>query len=280
MAFEEILYEAAEGVATVTLNRPAKLNAWTFKMQGEVEAAMAQAEKDESIRVIVLTGAGRAFCAGMDMQSLGNLAGAELSVAKVKQMLAGHLAGPYRERDEVRPDFQKTYSYFPSITKPILAALNGPTVGLGLVVSLYCDVRFASDQAKFSTAFSRRGLIAEHGISWMLPRLVGVANAMDLLFSARTIDAGEARHIGLVSRVLPQEGFLQGVRAYALELATMASPRSLRIMKKQIYDAFFQTLGEAIDEANEEMFESLVCADFREGVAHFLEKRPPRFTGK
>ncbi len=278
MAHEEILYEVADRVATVTLNRPAKLNAWTFKMQGEVQAAMAQAEADDKVRVIILTGAGRAFCAGMDMQSLGDLAGADLSVAKVKQMLSPRLLGP--QRPEARPDFQKTYSYFPAVTKPIIAALNGPTVGLGLVIALYCDLRFASDQAKFGTAFSRRGLIAEHGISWMLPRLGGLANAMDLLFSARTIDAAEALRMGLVSRVLPQENFLEGIRSYAVELATLVSPRSLRIMKKQIYDAQFQTLAEAIDSANEEMFQSLVCADFREGVAHFVEKRAPAFTGK
>src|SRR5207247_6537849 len=118
------------------------------------------------------------------------------------------------DRPDVRADFRKTYSYFPTIDKPILAAINGPVAGLGLVIALYCDLRFASDQAKFSTAFARRGLIAEHGISWMLPRLIGVANALDLLFSARTIDAAEALRMGLVSRVSPQDGFLAGVRAY------------------------------------------------------------------
>src|SRR5262249_35167028 len=159
-----------------------------------------------------------------------------------KHMLTGRLAGP--RRHGARPDFQKTYSYFPTVPKPVIAALNGPTVGLGLVAALYCDLRFASEQAKFSTAFSRRGLIAGHGISWMLPRLVGIANALDLLFSARTVDAAEALRMGLVSRVLPQESFMQGVHAYAVELATMSSPRSLRIMKKQVYDALFQTLGE------------------------------------
>ena len=278
MPYEEILYEVADRVATVTLNRPTKLNAWTFRMQDEIQAAMAQAENDDNVRVMVLTGAGRAFCAGMDMQSLGQLAGADVSAAQVKQLLADRLLGPRREN--ARPDFQKAYAYFPAVTKPVVAALNGPTVGLGLVVALFCDLRFASDQAQFSTAFARRGLIAEHGIGWMLPRLVGLANAMDLLFSARTIDAAEALRMGLVNRVLPQEGFTQGVRAYAVELATMVSPRSLRVMKRQVYDAQFQTLAEAVDTANEEMYESLVCGDFREGVAHFLEKRAPAFTGK
>jgi enoyl-CoA hydratase/carnithine racemase len=214
----------------------------------------------------------------MDMQSLGDLAGADLSVTKVRQLLAGRLVGPRREG--ARADFARTYSYFPAVTKPIIAALNGPTVGLGLVIALYCDLRFASDQASLGTAFSRRGLIAEHGLSWILPRLVGMANALDLLFSARTVEAAEAQRLGLVNRVVPQDRFLPEVRAYAAELATKTSPRSLRIMKKQVYDSWFQTLGEAIDAANEEMFASLVCADFREGVAHFLEKRAPKFTGK
>src|SRR5262249_47434461 len=140
-------------------------------------------------------------------------------------------------RAGVRPDFQRTYSYFPSVGKPVIAALNGPTVGLGLVISLYCDIRFASDQARFSTAFSRRGLIAEHGISWMLPRLVGLANGCDLLFSARTIDAAEAYRMGLVSQVFRPEELMPKVREYAVELTMKASPRSLRVMKRQIYNA-------------------------------------------
>ncbi len=278
MAYTEILYHVADHVATVTLNRPDKLNAWTFVMEKEVQDALAAAERDDHVRVIVLTGAGRGFCAGMDMSQLGHLAGTRPTVEQLKQSLADYVRGP--QRADARPDFQRTYSYFPAVGKPVLAALNGVTTGLGLVIALYCDVRLASDQAKFSTAFARRGLIAEHGLSWMLPRLVGHAHALDLLFSARTLDAAEALRIGLVNRVLPHEQFAEGVRAYAAELATQVSPRSLRVIKRQVYEALFQTLAEATDAANEQMFQSLVCDDFREGVAHFLEKRPPRFTGR
>jgi enoyl-CoA hydratase/carnithine racemase len=276
-SYEQILYDVADGIATMTLNRPDKLNALTWQMEKEIRAAMAQAEADDSVRVIVLTGAGRGFCAGADLQDLGKVANAS-SPADLERILKDRFVGP--QRSDTRPDFQKAYSYFPAVGKPILGAINGSAVGLGFVLTLYCDLRFASDQARFSTAFSRRGLIAEHGISWMLPRLVGVSNALDLLFSARMIDAAEALRMGLVNRVLPQTEFADGVRAYARELATLVSPRSMRVMKQQVYEALFQTLGEATDAANVEMMKSFDTADFREGVAHFLEKRPPAFTGK
>lgn len=278
MAYEQILYEIADRIATITLNRPDKLNAWTPKMESEVFDALQQADGDDTVRVIIITGAGRGFCAGADMQSLEAVGSDPEVVKKLKQELQ---EGPYgMSRPEVRADYNKTYSYFPSISKPVIGALNGPTVGLGFVISLYCDLRFASDQAKFSTAFSRRGLIAEHGISWMLPRLVGISNALDLLYSARLIDANEAQRMGLLNKVCPHANLMDEVRAYARELADKVSPRSLRIIKQQVYNAVFQGLGEAIDIANEEMFKSFRCEDFQEGVKHFLEKRPPQFTGK
>ena len=278
MAYEEILYEVSESIATLTLNRPAKLNAWTTKMEKEVAQALLTAEHDEKVRVIILTGAGRGFCAGADMANLDGLASSNRSAKEIKQALGERFNGP--RRDGTRADFQKTYSYLPAIDKPILGAINGATAGLGLVISLYCDIRFASDQARFSTSFSRRGLIAEYGISWMLPRLVGISNSLDLLFSARLIDAAEALRMGLVNRVIPQEQFQAEVRKYALELAGATSPRSMRVIKEQVYNALFQTLAEAIDVANEEMVKSFTSEDFKEGVAHFLEKRAPAFTGR
>jgi len=282
MPNQETLYEVAKRVATITLNRPDKLNAWTAVMEQEVRAAMAEAERDENVRLIVLTGAGRGFCAGADMSLLNTVATKGLAAAQRTQAVQ---AGADSGSGEVggggaRVDFQKKYSYFPALSKPVIAAINGPVVGLGLVIALYCDLRFASDAARFSTAFARRGLIAEYGMAWMLPRLVGHANALDLLFSARLIDAAEAFRMGLANQVYPQDVFQEKVREYATELASNVSPRSLRVIKRQVYDAMFQTLGEAFDISEREMLASLQCEDFKEGVAHFVEKRAPVFTGK
>ncbi len=275
MANLETVYTAAERVATITLNRPDKLNAWTAVMDQEVRAAMQEAERDPNVRVIILTGAGRGFCAGADMSLLGALA--QGGIGDAEKVLRNSSNG---ERANVRPDFQKKYSYFPSIRKPVIAAVNGPAVGLGFILTLYCDLRFASDTARFGTAFAKRGLIAEYGLAWMLPRLIGPSNALDMLFSARLVDANEALRMGLVNRVFPQDSFTQGVHAYAQELANNVSPRSMGIIKTQVYNAMFETLGEAFESSEEEMIKSLQCEDFKEGVAHFVEKRPPVFTGR
>jgi len=276
MPNQETLYNVADRVATITLNRPDKLNAWTAVMEREVRTAMEEAKRDQNVRAIVLAGAGRGFCAGADMSLLSNVAEKGLDEARRAQALRASDGG----REDMRLDFQKKYSYFPAITKPVIAAIHGPVVGLGLVIALYCDLRFASDAARFGTAFARRGLIAEYGMAWMLPRLVGHANALDLLFSARMIDAAEALRMGLVNQVFPQDVFLDKVRDYARELAWNVSPRSMRVIKRQVYEAMFQTLAESLETSESEMVASLQCEDFKEGVAHFLEKRAPAFTGK
>lgn len=276
MANQETIYQVADRVATITLNRPDKLNAWTAIMEQEVRAAIYEAEKDDKVRVIVLTGSGRGFCAGADMSLLGAIAQQGLGHAG-DHVLANSGNG---HRQNVRADFQKKYSYFPSIQKPVIAAVNGPAVGLGFIISLYCDLRFASDTAKFATAFAKRGLIAEYGLAWLLPRLIGPANALDMLFSARLVDASEALRMGLVNQVFPQQHFLESVSAYAKDLANNVSPRSLRVIKEQVYNAMFQTLSEAFETSEKEMLQSLQCEDFKEGVAHFLEKRAAVFTGR
>lgn len=277
MANQETSYSVADRVATITLNRPDKLNAWTATMEQEVRAAMYEAERDPNVRVIVLTGAGRGFCAGADMSLLNDIAQQGIAARTQEHFLRNTGNG---QRENVRPDFQKKYSYFPSLQKPVIAAVNGPAVGLGLIISLYCDLRFASDAARFGTAFAKRGLIAEYGLAWLLPRLIGPANALDMLFSARLVDAAEALRMGLVNQVLPQAGFMDSVYAYAKDLAYNVSPRSMRVIKDQVYNAIFQTLAEAFETAEKEMVQSLQCEDFKEGVAHFLEKRAAAFTGR
>ena len=238
MAYEEIRYAVEDRIATITLSRPEKLNAWTPRMEREVREAMETAEEDERVRVIVLTGAGRGFCAGSDMGSLSSIVdGAAAGKSDQDSPVpSGH--------DAAGPECA-AYANFPSVGKPILAAVNGPTAGLGLLIALYCDIRFSSDAAVFTTAFSRRGLIAEEGISWMLPRLIGLQNALDLLLSGRKIGAAEALRMGLVSQVLPGATLMEGVRDYARELASLGSPRSTRVIKRQVRDAQCQTLAEA-----------------------------------
>ena len=279
MAYSEILYDVSDKIATITLNRPKALNAWTTTMEGEVRAALIEASADDNVGAIILTGEGRGFCSGADMNNLNNIQkGASSggrtsdSVRAVDNAIPGGLA--------LSNDYSLRYTYFPTVPKPIIAAINGPAAGLGLIMSLYCDVRFASDAAVFSTAFSRRGLLAEHGISWMLPTLIGPANALDLTLSARKIDAREAKEIGLVQKVFPMESFMDEVRAYAKELATLASPRSIRIMKRQIYQAMLNSLEHSVLLANSEMPASFESEDFKEGVAHFVERRAPNFSGR
>ena len=271
MAYADILYSVDAGVATITLNRPDRLNAWCASLDADVRAGMRAATDDAAVRVIVLTGAGRGFCAGADMNVLQG----------IQDGGGDARPGPPAPWDAAaRPDFQKQYSWFPAVPKPIIGAINGPCAGLGIVLALYTDIRFASDAAVFSTAFSRRGLIAEHGISWLLPRLIGMANAADLLFSARRVEAAEAKSLGLVSRVIPHADFAAEVTAYARMLATEVSPRSLREMKREIWNAQFESLGDAIEAANGDMAGSFASADFKEGVAHYIEKRPAAFTGR
>jgi enoyl-CoA hydratase/carnithine racemase len=274
---KETLYAVADHVATITLNRLDKLNAWTATMEQEVRSAVEQAENDGQVRVIVLTGAGRGFCAGADMSLLGGLAKEGLNERARERVLRN---AANERHAQARPDFRKRYSYFLATEKPVIAALNGPAVGLGFVIACYCDLRLASDAARFSTVFARRGLIAEYGLAWILPRIVGQSNAIDLLFSARTLDAAEALRMGLVNRVFAQVDFVQQVNEYARDLATNVSPRSLRVMKRQIYEAMFQSLGEAFETSEREILESLQSEDFKEGVAHYVEKRSPAFTGK
>ena len=271
--YEEIIYEVEEPVATITINRPARLNALTARTQVEIKHAMIAAERDERAVGIILTGAGRAFSAGADMRSLAEIA--ERRAVDQDDTLA-HLEAESRGR-EVDPEFRITWSFIPSLKKPVIAAVNGPCAGMSTAIATMCDLRFASDSAVFTTSFSQRGLVAEHGLSWILPRLIGPAKALDLLWSARRVDAQEAERLGLVDRVVPDDELLPTTRGYIEDLARNSSPASIMIMKRQVYLHLMKPLHEAMEDTNRLMAESLTGDDFREGVASFVEKRAPAF---
>jgi enoyl-CoA hydratase/carnithine racemase len=278
--YPEILYGVSERIATITLNRPERLNAYTGRMASSIRRAMADAANDPAVRVIVITGAGRGFCAGADMDILAG------------QAAAPSEGGPRRDSSEIEARFRSSlgpnldnefrdaerFGYFARTKKPIVAAINGPVAGIGLVMVLYADIRFAADNAVFTTSFAQRGLVAEHGMSWLLPKLVGQAHALDLLLSARKISATEAERIGLVNKTFAADTFADNVRAYARALAATVSPRSMAVMKAQVWKANFQDFNEALAVADEEMKTSLSGPEFKEGVAHFVEKRAPRFA--
>ncbi|QBI52821.1 enoyl-CoA hydratase-related protein [Streptomonospora litoralis] len=250
-----VLAERDGGVLRLTLNRPDHLNAWTREMADLLLARLRAADADPEVRAIVLTGSGRAFCAGADMALLSGLGEAQVQVD------GRTLAAPAELR------------------KPVIAAINGPAAGVGLVLALFADVRFAAEDAKLTTSFSRRGLVAEYGAAWQLPRLVGHGRAMDLLLSARVVLGAEAQRMGLVDFAVPREEVLPEALGYARTLAELCSPTSMATIKRQVQRAQTGGFAAAADEAAELMAESFTSADFAEGVGSYLEKRHPEFPG-
>jgi len=270
--YEHIQYDVSDPVATITLNRPDALNAITGRMQAELKHALAAAEEDESVVGIVLTGAGKGFCAGADIGGLQATASGERGAAEDLSQFEANPGNPV-----MGEDFAVTFSYIPTIRKPLIAAINGACAGLGFVFALLCDMRFVERQAKFTSAFVNRGLIAEHGSSWVLPRLLGTSRALDLLWSGRKFTGEEADRLGLADRLCDEGSSKQQASDYIKMLAETASPQSIKVIKAQVYRHLNMSLGPAMTESNEWMATSLKGEDFKEGVSSFVERRPPNF---
>jgi enoyl-CoA hydratase/carnithine racemase len=254
-----ILYERRGPLALITLNRPDKLNALTRPMTAGVIAEAQRAEADPEVYAICITGAGRGFCAGIDAEYLKETTEQGLAKADPAELPA-------------------LFSGLLRISKPVIAAVNGPAAGGGFILAMMSDLRFLAETAFLTTVFTKRGLIAEHGSSWMLPRLVGVSRALDLLWSSRRVDAAEALRIGLADRVVPPEALISEVEAYAAELAANTSPRALAVIKDQVYRHLHAGMADAFWDIDRLMRETLAHPDAREGAVSFLERRPPRFA--
>jgi enoyl-CoA hydratase/carnithine racemase len=266
---EAVLYDVTpSGVAVMTLNRPDRLNTWGGDIATAFYAGLDRAEEDSAVRAIVLTGRGKAFCAGAQLGKMGSPIGnVAQSIDKTDERKLTSLIGdrePY---------------YLTSLSKPVVAAINGSCVGIGLTQALMCDVRFAAAGAKFAASFARRGLIAEYGVSWILPRLAGWGVALDLLLSGRTFLADEAAQLGLVKEVVPPEQLMKRVMDYAEDIAQNCSPASMAVIKRQAYGDAMREIADASSRSDDLLQQSLRRPDVIEGITSFLEKRVPNFPG-
>jgi len=254
---DTVLVDSADGVATVTLNRPDKLNALTPEMQVRYVEALHSLDDDPDVRVVVVTGAGRGFCSGADLGELADI-GTQLRSA---------------------PDPSRLPTAALKTRKPLVAAVNGPVAGIGFALMLSTDVRFIAADARVSTTFARLGLVAEYGLSWLLPRVVGTGNAIELLMSGRIIDADEALQMGLVKEVVSDQPVLDRALAWAREVAAGCSPRSLAVMKRQIYGDLDRPWDDSLQRALTLMVGSFDWGDLPEALTARAEKRSPNFPG-
>jgi enoyl-CoA hydratase/carnithine racemase len=261
MTSDEVSYARRGRLGVITLQRPDALNALTMTMIAGIEQLALAAERDSDVSAICITGAGRGFCAGLDVSVLA------------EQVAAG--GPPKREGSRARNP--ALFSFLLNISKPVIAAVNGVGAGGGFVLAMMCDMRFMAEGASLLTIFARRGLIAEHGTSWLLPRMVGLSRALDLLWSSRRVDAAEAYRIGLADRVVPPDQLLDAVEAYVDEMFATVSPRAVAVIKAAVHRHLDMGLMEACQDAEQLMATALVHPDATEGAASFIERRAPKF---
>lgn len=266
-------YSVVDGVATVTLARPHRNNAWTGRMHTEYRHLLQTAEDDPSVRVIVVTGEGRAFCVGGDAQALGGHA-----------ERGGYDAGTPPDLDNpgygVDPAFDADFAFQLAMETPIIAKVNGAAAGVGLAAVLFADLRFAASGIRMTTAHGRLALAAEYGMSWVLPRLVGRTRAADLLLSSRKFTSDEVADWGIFNRVVPKDELDGVVADYASMLATAVAPASLRATKRQLAMDLLRSLAESVDDANVRLDSMMSSRDYREGVLALTEKRAPSFEDR
>ena len=260
MSASEIQFETMGRVALIRLNRPQALNALTLPMLAEIRELVGRAEADPEVTAIAFTGEGRGFCSGLD------------STALVEATRAGS-AGQQSQGASLPGMF----SYLLEVSKPVISAVNGVAAGGGFILAMMSDLRFGSDNASFTTVFSKRGLVAEHGASWLLPRLVGASRALDLLWSSRRVGAEEALRIGLLDRLVPAETLIASVAEYVGELARTVSPKSIAIMKAQVYRHLGEAARPALEDSDRLTKASLDHPDAKEGAMALIERRAPNF---
>ena len=273
MDFAEIIYEKQDRIATVTMNRPERMNAWTQHMGAEIKAAMTDADRDDSVRAIIVTGTGKAYCAGADMSALASMA---------QGTARAGIGRPEDNRwlDAHRADYRGQLSWVLALRKPVIAAINGACVGLGFTKSLYYDIRIASEKARLGLIFPQRGLAIEHGSSWMLPRIVGLTHAIDMAVTGRLLEAKEALAIGLVNHLVPDGQALDKAREIALDITRNCSPVAVMEGKRLAYEGLSCDLQTAVASCGEATDRMYLSEDFKEGIKSFAERRPPRFTGR
>jgi enoyl-CoA hydratase/carnithine racemase len=271
--WKAVTYEVGDGVGLITLNRPHRSNAWTGRMAVEYRTAMQLAEQDERVGVIVVTGAGRHFCVGADTRALDRF----VETGEYESGVRDPLPEP---GDPGHPAYGTVFGFPLAVAKPVIAAVNGAAAGVGLVLACFADIRFGAAGAKWTPSASKLGLLAEHGISWILPRLIGYGRAAEWLLSSRIVLSEEAQTMGLVHAVHPPERLLEATLNYARALVDEAAPSSLRTTKRQLSLDLFRPLPESADEAARLVQEMIGTDEYRQGVRALLEKRPPGFAAR